>query len=69
MKDLEDVLLTLEMTIEDLKNPTYEPLEVGFRHTPLRDKEIIERLYNACSFAVRDLEHVEKIIKQWKQKE
>ena len=39
--DLEDVL-------ELAEKPTYNALEVGFRHHPLTEKEAIERFHDTC---------------------
>lgn len=39
--------------VEDLmERPTYNHLEAGFRHTPLRPEEIIERYKQACESAL-----------------
>jgi hypothetical protein len=41
--------------IEDLETPLYRHLEVGFRHSPLTNKEIIERYKEACEYATYNL--------------
>ena len=44
----EEVLINLEYWISCLENPTYNSLEVGFRHNPLSKDEIIERYKTEC---------------------
>ena len=56
MTDIEKIKYVLENVLESLKKPTYRDLEVGFRHTPLTQKEIIERYEETCIFAARDLQ-------------
>ena len=45
----------LEIFCETLERPTYDSLEVGQRHNPLSQKEIIQRLTETCSFVRADL--------------
>lgn len=47
-----------------LENPTYNALEVGFRHTTLSDKEIIERYKTECQVAVNELSHILAILEE-----
>lgn len=47
-----ETLLNISYLIDILSNPTYNSLEVGFRHTPLSDREKIERYKDACEHAV-----------------
>lgn len=39
------------------ENPLYNPLEVGFRHSPLSPKEREERYATACSMAWQSAQH------------
>ena len=39
------------------ENPLYNPLEVGFRHSPLSPKERGERYATACSAAWQSAQH------------
>ena len=43
-----DLLVNLEYWAECLENPTYNSLEVGFRHSPLTKDEIIQRYKDEC---------------------
>lgn len=45
---LSDLVVNLEYWAECLENPTYNPLEVGFRHSPLSKDEIIQRYKDEC---------------------
>ena len=45
---LNDLLVNLEYWTECLENPTYNALEVGFRHSPLSKDEIIQRYKDEC---------------------
>jgi hypothetical protein len=45
----QELLLNLEHWAECLENPTYNSLEVGFRHTPLSKDEIIQRYREECA--------------------
>ena len=44
---------TLEVVCPMLERPTYNSLEVGFRHSPLTQKEMLERYDDTCSFSHR----------------
>jgi hypothetical protein len=44
----EQLLVNLEFWADCLENPTYNSLEVGFRHTPLSKDEIIQRYREEC---------------------
>jgi hypothetical protein len=44
----EDLMINLEYWASCLENPTYNSLEVGFRHTPLTKDEIIQRYKDEC---------------------
>lgn len=46
----EELLVNLEFWASCLENPTYNSLEVGFRHTPLTKDEIIGRYKIECDF-------------------
>lgn len=46
----QDLLNNLEFWIDCLENPTYNSLEVGFRHTPLSKDEQLERFRTECNF-------------------
>ena len=54
----EKIKYVLEDVLESLRRPTYRHLEVGFRHTPLSQKEIAERYEETCIFAARDIEEL-----------
>lgn len=43
-----ELLVNLEFWANCLENPTYNSLEVGFRHTPLTKDEIIQRYKEEC---------------------
>lgn len=45
----------LEISCETLERPTYNSLEVGQRHNPLSQKEIIQRFTETCLFVRADL--------------
>ena len=44
----EDLLINLEFWATCLENPTYNSLEVGFRHRTLTKDEIIDRYKQEC---------------------
>lgn len=44
----EELLINLEFWAICLENPTYNSLEVGFRHSPLSKDEIIQRYKDEC---------------------
>lgn len=58
----EDIIANLEYLIERARNPTYDELEVGFRHTPLRPKEIemrkddcLSEIADSLSWLIREI--------------
>jgi hypothetical protein len=57
----EKIKCTLEVVLESLRRPTYCHLEIGFRHTPLSQKEIIERYEETCILAAR---YIEELLKE-----
>lgn len=60
----EDLLVNLEFWADCLENPTYNSLEVGFRHSPLSKDEIIQRYKDECNMTriaiLRVMEMIEK---------
>jgi hypothetical protein len=60
----EELLVNLEYWADCLENPTYNSLEVGFRHTPLSRDEIIQRYREECDMTraaiLRVIEMIEK---------
>jgi hypothetical protein len=60
----QDLLVNLEYWASCLENPTYNPLETGFRHTPLSKDEIIQRYKDECNMTrhaiLRVMELIEK---------
>lgn len=60
----ENLLGNLQFWADCLENPTYNSLEVGFRHTPLSKDEIIQRYRDECSMTraaiLRVIEIIEK---------
>jgi hypothetical protein len=60
----EELLINLEYWADCLENPTYNSLEVGFRHTPLTKDEIIQRYKEECHFTrhaiLKVMEMIEK---------
>lgn len=62
--NLESLLAELEYWADCLENPTYNSLEVVFRHTPLGKDEIIERYRQECYLTresiLRVMEMIEK---------
>ena len=60
----QELLTNLEFWASCLENPTYNSLEVGFRHTPLSKDEIIERYKQECTMTrltiLRVMEMIEK---------
>ena len=60
----EELLINLEFWAGCLENPTYNSLEVGFRHTPLSKDEIIQRYKQECNMTrhaiLRVMEMIEK---------
>jgi hypothetical protein len=60
---ISDIINSLEYLAENLENPTCNSLEVGFRHSPLTQKEIIERYQHACYCTRNDILKLIEIIK------
>lgn len=57
-----DVLINLEYWASCLENPTYNSLEVGFRHSPLTKDEIIQRYKDECHITRHAIMRVIEII-------
>ena len=60
----EDLLINLEFWASCLENPTYNSLEVGFRHTPLSKDEIIQRYKDECNMTRLAILRVMEIINE-----
>jgi hypothetical protein len=60
----EELVINLEYWIQCLSNPTYDPLETGFRHSPLTKDEIINRYKLECSATVLAMERVLEMIRE-----
>jgi hypothetical protein len=60
----QELLLHLEYWAECLENPTYNSLEVGFRHTPLSKDEIILRYEEECDLTRAAILRVIEIINE-----
>jgi hypothetical protein len=58
----QDLLVNLEFWASCLENPTYNSLEVGFRHSPLSKDEIIERYKQECAMTRHAILQVIEII-------
>ena len=58
----EDLLNNLEYWESCLENPAYNPLETGFRHTPLTKDEIIYRYKQECHMTRHAILRVIEII-------
>ena len=60
----DELIINLEFWASSLENPTYNSLEVGFRHTPLSKDEIIQRYKDECNMTrhaiLRVMEMIEK---------
>jgi hypothetical protein len=59
-----ELLVNLEFWSTCLENPTYNHLEVGFRHTPLAKDEIIQRYKDECHMTRYAIIRVIEIIQQ-----
>jgi hypothetical protein len=59
-----DVLANLEFWASCLENPTYNSLEVGFRHSPLSKDEIIQRYKDECHMTRHAIMRVIEIIQE-----
>ena len=60
----EDLLVNLEFWASCLENPTYNSLEVGFRHSPLTKDEIIQRYKDECYMTRHAILRVIEIIQE-----
>lgn len=60
----EDLLINLEFWASCLENPTYNSLEVGFRHSPLSPGEIIQRYKDECHMTRHAILRVIEVIKE-----
>ena len=60
----EDLLINLEFWASCLENPTYNSLEVGFRHIPLSKDEIIQRYKDECNMTRHAILRVMEIINE-----
>lgn len=60
----DDLLVNLEFWASCLENPIYNPLEVGFRHTPLTKDEIIDRYKQECYMTRHAILRVMEIINE-----
>ena len=60
----EDLLINLEFWASCLENPTYNSLEVGFRHSPLSPAEIIQRYKDECHMTRHAILRVIEVIKE-----
>ena len=60
----QDLMNNLEFWASCLENPTYNSLEVGFRHTPLSKEEIIERYKDECNMTRHAILRVMEIINE-----
>lgn len=60
---LNDLIASLEYIAENLENPTYNSLDVGFRHSPLTKDEIIERYKHECYCTHNDVLKLIALIK------
>ena len=61
---VEELTINLEFWIESLRNPVYNPLETGFRHSPLTKDEIIQRYRWECAATVAAMERVLELIRE-----
>lgn len=60
----QDLMNNLEFWASCLENPTYNSLEVGFRHTPLTKDEIIQRYKDECHMTRHAILRVMEIINE-----
>lgn len=60
----QELLLNLEYWADCLENPTYNSLEVGFRHSPLSKDEIIQRYKDECHMTRHAILRVIEIINE-----
>lgn len=60
--DLERIKITLDMMAERAKSPLSNPLEVGFRHSPLSNAEMLKRYKEFSEEILVDCETILKEI-------
>jgi RNAse (barnase) inhibitor barstar len=65
----QELIINLECWIDILKNPLYNPLEVGFRHRSLTDKEKLERYSQECSWIHHAMTRVKEELERGEQNE
>ena len=61
---LSDLINSLEYIAENLENPLYNSLDVGFNHSPLTKFEIIERYAHECYCSRNDILKLIEFIKK-----
>jgi hypothetical protein len=61
---LDHLLDNLEILAENLKDPTHNPLETGFRHSPLTTAEIIQRFNQECYHVRHTLLRLIEIVRE-----
>lgn len=61
---IQELLNNLEYWAECLENPTYNSLEVGFRHSPLSKDEIIQRYKDECRYTRDAILRTAEILKK-----
>lgn len=61
---IQELLNNLEYWAECLENPTYNSLEVGFRHNPLSKDEIIQRYSDECRLTREAILRVKEMIEK-----
>lgn len=67
-EDAAELKDTLEYILSYIRRPLSNELEVGFRHTPLSNKEIIDRYKEKCEFVVHDVDALMRRIEAWELK-
>ena len=60
----DELIINLEFWASSLENPTYNSLEVGFRHTPLSKDEIIQRYKDECNMTRHAILRVMEMIEE-----
>lgn len=60
----DELMINLEFWASSLENPTYDSLEVGFRHSPLSKDEIIERYKQECNMTRHAILRVMEMIEE-----
>lgn len=60
----DELMINLEFWASCLENPTYNSLEVGFRHNPLSKDEIIQRYKDECNMTRHAILRVIEIINE-----